>query len=81
MADFAGFPTMEEIERNARERVERGEDQGHIQLLADLKAIILNAEEFEYHDFLNKKFATPKQMLSEHLNDIIIEMRNGKYDN
>lgn len=57
------------------------EDDGHILLLADIKAVQMNAEEGEYHDFANEKFPAPKMALVEHLRAMMDKAMNGAYDN
>lgn len=54
---------------------------GHNQLIGDLQEIWLNANENEYHDFQNEKYATPKVALVNHLQRIINKVKNGDYDN
>jgi hypothetical protein len=77
-----GFEKMlSDMEVKAKKKIENHEDDGHTLLLADIKALQLNAEDGEYHDFINKKFAAPKISLVEHLRDMMDKAMNGAYDN
>jgi hypothetical protein len=57
------------------------EDIGHEMLIADLQAILANAQNFQYHDFKNTLYATPKAVLRARLLDIAQAVVDGKYDN
>jgi hypothetical protein len=54
---------------------------GHAQLLADLRALLADAERFEYHDHRNTTFATPKVALAARLAVIRDFVLKGRYDN
>lgn len=56
-------------------------DEGHMRLIADLKDILGEAEAFQFHDFRNEKYATPKMELVNRLTQIANRARNGDYDN
>jgi hypothetical protein len=56
-------------------------DAGHEALLSDLKDILKQAEAFEFHDFENSNYATPKFALDRCLENIRNFNKGGKYDN
>ena len=56
-------------------------DLGHTQLLGDLEDLITEAKDFEFHDFKNEKYATPKMKLREKLFKLAENVVNGIYDN
>jgi hypothetical protein len=56
-------------------------DKGHEELLRDLKIVLVMAERFEFHDFKNERFATPKVELVKILDLMIGNVKVGKYDN
>ncbi len=56
-------------------------DKGHEALLADLRAIIADAEAREFHDFNNTKYAAPKMALAAALLELRQNVMSGKYDN
>jgi hypothetical protein len=56
-------------------------DKGHQALIADLKKLLREAEDYHFHDFKNKRYATPKVAITRRLEDIRINTINGKYDN
>lgn len=56
-------------------------DQGHLNLLTDIKELLFEAESGEFHDFANQKYAMPKVELSNRLHQIRMNVVEGKYDN
>lgn len=56
-------------------------DQGHLNLINDLDALVLEAIRGEFHDFANQKYAMPKVELSNRLHQIRMNVIEGKYDN
>lgn len=54
---------------------------GHSQLLKDLRILLLEAENREFHDFGNTKYAAPKVTLVRKLNTLILNVKKGVYDN
>ena len=52
----------------------------HDLLLKDLRALLAEAEAFEFHDFKNSKYAAPKMMLVEKLTIIADAVKAGRYD-
>lgn len=65
-----------------RERDENEpQDEGHQRLLEDLEELLTEAEECEFHDFENKKYAAPKIALKSALSKIIARVEQGWYDN
>ena len=56
-------------------------DTGHENLIEDLKDILHEAEGFEFHDFRNMKYATPKVELRAKLLILAARVQDGKYDN
>ena len=55
-------------------------DTGHEQLITDLKELLAEAENFEFHDFKNEKYALPKVTLVLQLTRLITKVKEGKYD-
>jgi hypothetical protein len=56
-------------------------DEGHINLVADLESLLLQAEGYEFHDFKNKLYGAPKIALHNMLLVIVDNVKKGKYDN
>lgn len=56
-------------------------DDGHVKLMNDLDALVLDAAKGEFHDFANQKYAMPKVELSNRLHQIRMNVVEGKYDN
>jgi hypothetical protein len=67
-----------EIEKNPPQDELGG---GHDKLMQDLTDLWKDAFEYQYHDFKNTKYATPKVALVNRLNQIAGMVKNGKYDN
>lgn len=57
------------------------EDTGHIGLMADLRGLIRDAMNYEFHDYKNKKYSEPKLALAANLEQILSRVKNGWYDN
>lgn len=72
---------LKKAEQEARENVATGNDAGHIALISDLRSLLAEAEDCEFHDQLNTKYATPKVELHKKLLAIDSAMQDGKYDN
>ena len=53
---------------------------GHQRLIADLRILLDEAVRFEFHDFKNTKYASPKTVLDNKLRTIADDVRTGKYD-
>ena len=70
-----------DLEKQAREKIRKGEDRGHTRLLDDLRLAWSEAESFKYHDFLNEEYPMPKHALVLRLKSIIDKAQNGVYDN
>lgn len=56
-------------------------DKGHEALISDLRDLLDEAEKHEFHDFANRKYATPKVELAAQLFQIRKNVIDGKYDN
>ncbi len=56
-------------------------DEGHNKLIDDLGVVWQEAQSFQFHDFRNSNYATPKVKLVEKLQAIIDGAKEGKYDN
>lgn len=54
---------------------------GHEALIIDLSNLIREAVEFEFHDFKNSSYVTPKIELAQKLHELRQNVINGKYDN
>ena len=64
---------------------EKGEskmiDSGHENLILDLEALLKEAQDYQFHDFKNSSYATPKVALYNRLFEIADSVKKGKYDN
>ena len=56
-------------------------DEGHKALIHDLYDLLHTSMHFEFHDFRNTKYATPKVELRNQLLKISNNVIDGKYDN
>lgn len=56
-------------------------DKGHDNLLSDLEKLLLEAQNEEFHDFKNNKYAAPKMELASQLEALRKNVIDGKYDN
>ena len=68
---------VEEIEKNPPE----DKNNGYHNLMNDLTELLKEASEYEFDDFRNKKYATPKLALADKLTRLIQLTKNGRYDN
>lgn len=68
---------VKDIENNPPE----DKNGGHTNLMEDLVALTKEASEFEFDDFRNKKYATPKVELVNRLSALIENVKEGRYDN
>ena len=57
------------------------EDKGHKLLIEDLQEIWENANEYEFHDFKNNMYGSPKMVLRARLLNMAQAVIDGKYDN
>ena len=57
------------------------DDEGHLNLIRDIQALLYEAEAGEFHDFANEKYALPKVELSNKLHDMRMGVIEGRYDN
>ena len=67
----------EELKKNPPEDA----NGGHNALMQDLAEIVYEAAHYEFHDFKNEKYATPKVTLRSKLLVISENVVSGKYDN
>lgn len=56
-------------------------DDGHENLMQDIADLGYEAQNFEFHDFKNKKYPTPKVELRRRLLEMADRVVEGKYDN
>lgn len=56
-------------------------DVGHDLLIKDLESLLREAKEFQFHDFKNLKYPTPKVALTIKLRDLAEQCKSGRYDN
>ena len=56
-------------------------ERGHQNLIEDLEILLVEARNFEFHDFKYEKYATPKVELAGRLETLRANVINGKYDN
>ena len=71
----------EDIVKEAEETLNSGNDKGHDELMDDVKLLLNEALSFEFHDFLNEAYDSPKQELVKFLTRMIEKTKEGKYDN
>ena len=55
-------------------------DEGSKELVADLKALLAEAEAGEFGDFTNDKYAAPKLALANKLGELKVKVMEGEYD-
>jgi hypothetical protein len=55
-------------------------EPGHKALLLDLQILLQDADGFAFDDFKNDKYAMPKATLVNRLQDLINNVKEGKYD-
>ena len=53
---------------------------GHENLISDLKQLLSEAEDYQFDDFKNTKYAGPKSALVDKLTQLRMNAMNGKYD-
>jgi len=56
------------------------ENQGHESLILDIKILLKEAEDYEFDDFRNEKYAVPKIALGNRLEGLRQNVIDGKYD-
>lgn len=56
-------------------------DQPHVNLIADITEILVEASHYQFHDYKNSKYAMPKFELVNKLNDLATKVKDGVYDN
>ncbi len=71
--------TLSRMEQDARD--ELATNKGHLKLVSNLTALLQEATDCEFHDFLNDKYPAPKMALDDKLTTIRRNMIEGKYDN
>lgn len=54
---------------------------GHQILIADLMELLAEARAFQFHDFKNTDYATPKVALDQRFRELSENTRDGRYDN
>jgi len=72
---------LEKIAKDLEENPPTDKNNGHNALMNDLSELVKEAYEYEFHDFRNKKYATPKIELRNKLTRISQNVIKGKYDN
>lgn len=82
--NYFGDDANEKLEKMADELdagYDMRNDKGSIALMEDLTALLYEAFHYEFHDFKNSKHATPKMELVKRLEEMVSNVKNGKYDN
>lgn len=54
---------------------------GHQKLIVDLKQLLNEAEDREFHDFENTNYPAPKVALYQKLMSLAQRVKDGEYDN
>lgn len=62
-------------------RLNVGPPTGHEKLVKDLRALLTDAENAEFHDFKNSRYAAPKVALAQRLLTLRQNVIGGEYDN
>lgn len=60
---------------------DKNEPNGHDKLMQDIADLGYEAQNYEFHDFKNKKYPTPKVELRSRLLAMADAVVEGKYDN
>lgn len=68
---------VDDLEKNPPE----DKNGGYAALVKDLEELLMDAVEFEFDDFRNKKYAAPKIELANRLHVLRGNIMSGKYDN
>ena len=68
---------VEDLEKNPP----ADKNKGHESLMQDLSELLYEAYHYEFNDFRNKKYDTPKVELRKKLVGLAENVVNGKYDN
>ncbi len=79
--DEAMKEMVKKLEDDARAKAEAGNDGGHNELADDVQALLNDVKSYEFHDYLNERFASPKAALAEILHTMREKVISGKYDN
>ncbi len=56
------------------------DNKGHVRLIADLRELLKEAEDYQFDDFKNTIYATPKVELFKKLAARCEKVKQGKYD-
>lgn len=72
---------LKNLSKEIKENPPTDKNEGHLKLLNDLSMLIYDAYHYEFHDFKNNKYATPKVILREKMLQIAENIIEGKYDN
>ena len=56
-------------------------DPGHDALMKDLYELYQEAWHEQFHDFKNDKYAAPKVTLVKKLDELVVKVMHGEYDN
>lgn len=72
---------LEKIADEAGKNYDTTNDKGQDALMTDLVELLDEAFHYEFHDFKNKKYATPKVELRKRLLEMAENVVKGKYDN
>ena len=56
-------------------------DKGHENLIRDIKDLLWEAENYQFHDFQNSRYRAPKKALAEALAAMRQKVIDGLYDN
>ncbi len=85
-AEGSNLIAGEDIKQGEYVQVDTGKgaekpDQGHQNLINDLSLLLKEAIYYQFHDFKNTAFATPKVALNDRLMMLSDAVAQGKYDN
>ena len=72
---------LEKLAKELGEKYDTSNDKGTDALLTDLITLFGEAFHYEFHDFKNKKYPTPKVELRRQLLGLAENVVKGKYDN
>jgi len=72
---------LEEFAESLGENYDTSNDKGTDSLISDLAVLTKEALGYEFHDFKNTKYATPKLELMNRLSAMRENIEDGIYDN
>jgi len=72
---------LDKLVKELEENPPTDTNQGHLKLMTDLSELAYEAHHYEFHDYKNTKYPTPKVELRNRLLALAQAVVDGKYDN